>query len=348
MPGRILQSIAVLGQHEYRIRTYEARSKHWKGVSTGIRVSNYYPQIVSDELWHRARASRSTRSVAKRRDSHAYNIWSGLMYCGLCGAPLQRKQERDGYSRAQITCADRLAGITTCRTFSARDVDKRLLAHIYMHASEHMTESDVDSGLQKAAVIEAQLQEKKAESEKIAYAITKTDGKIDSFILQAIEVDAELKRLTKELSDQQAQNALSGDELVFDETFLTHAMEHLYSTDGESRIMRASLHLKLARIVETIWVWGYDVAVVKFKSKYTMPVGLEPKMLPSRARPDSKHHKPPKEKVYERPYLEQALTGRIAIPLPQRRNVQKKGRPKPYELVEEHARQGTRADSVSD
>lgn len=132
MPGLILRNRAVLGEHEYRIHTHDAHAKHWHGLTTGQVVPNFYPQIVSDDLWARSRASIATRSVAKKRDSHGFNIWAGLLYCGYCGAPLQRKNEKNGHSRASVSCADKLAGITKCPTFAAKNFDATMLADIYV------------------------------------------------------------------------------------------------------------------------------------------------------------------------------------------------------------------------
>ena len=334
MPGRILRSRTVLGEHEYRIRTHEANDKHWEGAGTGILVADFYPRIVPDDLWHRSRASIGTRSVAKRRDSHAYNIWSGLLYCGFCGAPLQRKQEKKGNSRAQISCADKLAGITKCPTFSASYTDATLLKQIYEFAPDSLGTEGGEDGLQKMAALEAQLNDKTLESRRIADAIARTDGKVDSLVHKAISINDELQVIRIALDEERQVNALSDDDITFDPTFVNHAMNHLYATDDESRVIRAGIHLKMARLVETIWIWAYDLAIVQFKDGTRLTVGLHAKTLPSRAKPASKHHKPPKPKLTEQPYLEQAFAGTLVVPTAQRRNVQKKNKSKPYYLVE--------------
>ncbi|MTD33594.1 recombinase family protein [Paludibacterium denitrificans] len=135
MPGQLLRNRAVLGEHEHRLRNHEAQSYHWKGLSTGIVVPDYYPRIVSDELWNKAHASIATRRVAKRRDTQYYNIWSGLMYCGYCGAPIQRRSAKVGYSKGQSFCSDKLAGITECPSSAVITSDPCLLDEIYKYGS---------------------------------------------------------------------------------------------------------------------------------------------------------------------------------------------------------------------
>jgi DNA invertase Pin-like site-specific DNA recombinase len=327
MPGQILRNRAVLGEHEHRIRTHEAHEKHWAGQGTGTTIPDYYPRIVSDELWYQSRASIETRSVAKRRDSHGYNIWSGLLYCGYCGAPLQRKNEAKGHSKAQISCSDKLAGITKCPTFSAVNADATLLQHIYLHASEVLGSGKGQGNLQKLSVLETQKKEKKAAAERIADAIEQTGGTIDVLLRRLTSITDELRKLDTEVESLKQELALAEGDIAFESEFLAHALTHLYTADEESRMVRASLHLKIARLVDAIWVWAYDVAIVQFKDG-TLPVvvPLPAKRLPSRANPNSKHHRPPKQKpaVDFGPYLAQALAGLLQVPVAQRRNVQTK------------------------
>lgn len=323
MPGMLLRNRAVLGEHEYRIRTFEANNKHWQGASTGQRVSDFYPRIISDDLFYRARASIETRSVSKRRDIHFYNIWSGLVYCGHCGAPVQRKNEKDGYSRAQLQCSDRLAGLTNCKSFSAKDFDSRVLGYVAQHSSEHLNTTTGDARIQTVGKLEFQFNEKTKESNRIAEAIARTSGSIDALLNLAIKIEEQLRSIAFDLNIERQGIALAETESGFDAAFYNHCMSHLYNTDPESRIVRASIHLKIARLVKTIWVWGYDVAIVEFKDSVFNHVPLPGKTLPSRANPNSKHHKPPKLKDQPRPFLMQALNGELFPPLARRRNIRK-------------------------
>lgn len=324
MPGQILRNRSVLGEHEHRIRTHEAHEEHWEGKGTGVVIPDYYPRIVSDELWYRSRASIETRSVAKRRDSHGYNIWSGLLFCGYCGAPLQRKNETKGHSKAQINCSDRLAGITTCPTFSAVNADATMLHQIYLHSADALGSGKGQSNLQKLAVLETQKSEKAAESERIADAIARTGGTIDVLLKKLTIISDEIKALNFEIESLKQELALSDNDIAFESEFLSHAITHLYTPDEESRMARAALHLKIARLVDAIWIWAYDVAIVQFKSGIRLTVPLPVKKLPSRVKPDSKHHRPPKPKPEHRPYFMQALMGALDVPAAQRRNAQSK------------------------
>jgi hypothetical protein len=293
MPGQLLRNRAVLGEHEYRIRTHEANDKHWRGAATGQIVPHFYPRIVSDELWYRSRASIATRSVARRRDSHGYNIWSGLLFCGHCGAPLHRKGESRGQSRASISCSDRLAGITECPTFSAANIDSVLLNRVVNQSPASFGTSRSDQVLTDIAALEAQERQLTEQCARIEEFIIKVGGNADSLAVRYMAARDALSQVQSELASQRERQVLTAADYVLDEAFLIQALAHLYADSPESRVVRAELHLKLARLIDHIWVWGYDVAIIQWKGGgWSTVIPLRHKSLPSRVNPQAKYHRP--------------------------------------------------------
>lgn len=330
MAGNLLRNRAVLGEHEHRIRNHEIHAKHWKGASTGIVAPDYYPRIVSDELWYRARGSIDSRSVPRRRDHHYFNIWSGLLFCGHCGSPLQRKTEKDGHSKAQIVCSDRLAGITKCKSFSANRFDATLLQQIYKHSPSHLYK---DEGLADAIVVlESQLRETVAESDRIAGAISKTGGRVDALLRLSVSLDQQIRDTSSQLNSKREAQALAASDIAFDTTFYDHCMSHLYTISDESRVVRSAVNVKLARLVKTVWVWGYDLATVQFATDSAiLHVPLPKKQLPSRAKPGSRTEPllevgpllhpdgDPGRHIEFGPAFAAAILGQLAPPVPRRK-----------------------------
>ena len=117
MAGHLLQSRQVLGEHTFMRRGYAEQEKHWKGQTTGITVPNFYPRIIADELWHRAQAAICTRrSAPPRRDAQYFNIWSGRLFCGNCGASIHRRTEVRTNSKSVsgiFKCSDASSGRAT-------------------------------------------------------------------------------------------------------------------------------------------------------------------------------------------------------------------------------------------
>ncbi|MDO8072839.1 recombinase family protein [Janthinobacterium sp. SUN176] len=326
MPGNILRSRSVLGEHEHRIHTHEAvESEGWRGKSSGIKKTDYYPRIIQDALWKRAQASILTRMVNKRRDIHYYNVFAGLMYCGACGAPIHRKNERTGYSRAQLNCSGALAGVTECKTMSAACADPMLLTAIFKHAPISVSTRKGEKLLKRQAELSRRIAEKEQESEHLAAAIARGIS-LDSIMNKLEGIEFDLRMLHMEFQMNLVSEALAnmGEVGVVE---VDKAMENLYLPDDEdAREYRLSLHMKLSRLVETIWIWAYDVALVRFQNSDKLHVvELLHKQLPSRANPSAKYHKKPRPKEPpEKPYLEAAREGVLEPALPRRVEKQKK------------------------
>lgn len=321
MPGQLLRNRAVLGEHQHRIHTHEAHAQHWQGLLAGAPKKDYYPRIVSDELWNRARASIRSRMAAKRRDTHYYNVFSGMMFCGHCGAPMHRKNEKHGYSRAQIHCSDKVAGKTKCRTMSAQRCDPQILTAIYEYAVQQLGGSKSSSYADEIAGLEASIAEKLEECERIAEAVAKTKGRVQAFIDKSVALADEVDELQEQLEELRESEAEGDSGSVFDDTFVSDALSYLYVSDDEAaKEKRAQLYLKLSRVVDTIWVFAYDCAVIRYKDSPALhPVMLDDKKLPSRANPHAKHHKPPKPREpAPKPFYEMAFRGELALPEPRR------------------------------
>ncbi len=322
MPGIILRNRAVLGYHEHYNHTHEAHAKNYKGEPTGIIYHDFYPRIVSDELWNASRASIATRTVDKKKDEHRYNIFSGRMYCGYCGAPIHRRTETAGYSRGTLNCADKVAGITKCPPVAAVTVDAPVLEAIFKHQPSASLSDDAAAELD---VLAADINEKKVEMARIAESIAKV-GPLDALTTKLTQLSFELDihSIARESLLTARENIYRQED--FTEDAVKNAISRLYVPDLESRDFRAGLHLKVARLVEHIWIWAYEVAVIKFKySDKLAVVELDPKRLPSRANTLAKWHKPPKPKVMPpRPHLDSAKAGTIVLPTPRKATAQRK------------------------
>jgi uncharacterized protein (UPF0335 family) len=320
MASNILRNRAVLGELQHRLTSYEAREQHWKGVDIGEPIKDHYPRIVLDEMWLAARASIRTRSVARRRDTHYYNVFSGLMYCGHCGAPMHRKSEKHGYSRGQLNCADRLAGKTSCGTMSAKNLDGPLLQALYERSHETLCDEMTRQKGDEIAAIEVAIEENRRQSDSIAEAVASTNGRIKAFVNKALRVEAEFNELKDKLSKLQEEEAIQGDG-PFDDSFVRDTLKYLYLSDNDAaRDQRALLNVRLTRVVETIWVFAYDSAFIKYKGQDAIQVvPLPGKRLPSRANPTSKYHVKPKEWVEPpKPIWEKHFKEGVSLPEPRR------------------------------
>lgn len=279
MAGRLLRMREVTGEREYRYTSHEAkqRAKHWKGEASGIVVPDYYPRIVSDELWHRARASIDRRMTKpRRRDEHYMNIWSGLLRCGYCGASIQRKTETRGSSRAQLICSNKLAGVTSCKTGSASKTDEPLLLDICAMAGDQMGLGyDKNKAARAIDVAKSKLNDNSKSSQNIADAISAL-GAMPELLKKARElrdVRAALEAEVQRNSELMASDPGS----LLDTTYAENVLKHLYERSEEARAVRADCNARLSRAVVGIWHFAYDVAIVQFRNNQLMHVPLREK-----------------------------------------------------------------------
>lgn len=300
MAGRLLRFREVLGEHEYWITGHDAKaeSEHWKGRSSGLIVKDFYPRIISDELWHRARASIETRETGnRRRDENYFNIWSGLLRCGVCGAPIQRKTELRGWSRAQLICSNKLVGITSCKTGAASKTDASLLVGISAFAgaalgvgcNKELVNREID-------VATSKLLENERASDAVATALAQLSD-MPALMKKATELNNERKQLERSIQKNRQLLATETNSML-DDSFARSVMSSLYEKSDAAKQLRADCNTKLKRAVSVIWHFAYDVAIVEYKFenvRQTIALGT-------------------KVDGASRPRLQEALAGDLVLP----------------------------------
>lgn len=279
---KILQTRSVLGEHEHLRYAAEEedgeRGKPGHGIPTGIVRTDYYPAIISEELWLSARAALKPAGVSrpKKVDPGYLNIWRGLLYCGHCGAPLHRRHElRRGGGEGQLMCSARLAGLSDCKSMSFKQFDPFVLDGVYKLVTESLGDSSGNDMLAKLARIDAAIEDCHKRLSRIAEAVEKSGG-LATFIAQAKKLEDDIKRLEEERANAAVSQMAASTASVFDTTFVETAMKNLYDLDSEQAVVaRANLHLKIARTIDEIYVYPYDCAVIVAKgSRMTLPIQL--------------------------------------------------------------------------
>lgn len=78
--SRLVRSQSVLGRYEFHVL------EHGRRVPTGDVVEDWYPAVVSLDLFYRANESMNSRQFARGRHSYEnLNPFRGLLRCGMCG-----------------------------------------------------------------------------------------------------------------------------------------------------------------------------------------------------------------------------------------------------------------------
>lgn len=307
LPGYLMRNRAVLGEHEFRLRGHAQHEKHWKGESTGIVIHNFYPQIISEELWHQVQSAISARGNVKRRDEHYYNIWSGLLYCGHCGAPMHRKVEYRGVGHGQIKCSAAHAGQTDCPSASLKLTDGPLLMGIIALAAPLMGINRKDDFSTALQIAESRLAEVDEGINRIVEVITDTKQELPALKAKLGELGKQRELIKSEI--KKLEQRISTVELDWmDSTYAENVLAVLYTPTEVSKELRADCNIRLRRAIKTIWIWPYNVAMVAHQSANPFLQNESYKVL---------HTVPlmPKPRQDKQPYLLEALSGKLVPPV---------------------------------
>lgn len=274
---KILKSRAVLG--EFQPHT----------VSDGVRKpcgdvrSDYFPRIISDELYYRVLSQRTKNSkFSGRKSDCSRSLFSGMVTCGYCGSPLhyQNKGEQE-----YLTCYNRLRK-RGCESsgWAYKDFEISFLTFISELNIAGVFNSQID---QKLAAAESALAQ--AEAEKVIMASNLATlkallkGQPSPTVIESVnELDAELKdcneKITKLTSAvvQERDAANTSNQKLFDEVI----------SDGllGSPDTRDKLRFEIRKRVKSITLFSNGINCEWDKRKrafwVTLDSGLEKRVQP--------------------------------------------------------------------
>ncbi|MBU0594762.1 MAG: recombinase family protein [Gammaproteobacteria bacterium] len=285
LPGQLLRSRQVLGEHTHRRRGHEQHSNHWEGELVGDAIPDYYPRIVDDELWHRARAAVTERRTSPgRRDRWYYNIFAGRLFCGHCGASMQRKVEARGERvSGSLICGDALPGKTRCPSCAVRSADAPIVSTVCMLAASHMSDETAAAG-SALLVARNRLAELDAAAERIADIVTATGGAMPAFIKKSQELAEQRKAVAAE-ADALEHRAAATAFNPLNDAMADKVLTVLYERGEDAARVRADFNARLRQAVQAIWLFPYEAAVIQFRGhNEAVTVHLPPKRTGDKSR----------------------------------------------------------------
>jgi DNA invertase Pin-like site-specific DNA recombinase len=112
---KLLTNRAVMGEF-----APNSRSRHTPthlASSRGVIVPDYYPQVISADLFNRAQAARKSRvGMGGRANTQQANLFAGLARCSECGAKMYFQSQQKAGRRIKHTKKDGSKGEHVCRT----------------------------------------------------------------------------------------------------------------------------------------------------------------------------------------------------------------------------------------
>lgn len=255
--SKIAANRAVLG--EYQPRTKQDGVM----VPVGDPIQNYYPRIIDEELFLRARGTKErNRTVARRRDNQYLNLFFGILKC-QCGATYTRKVKvgpsiKLGYHLWM--CADRVRSLTQCPSWSGRDeyrLDVSLLRALAQHHFGHISAQEKASNLRtKIETLEAQRDEASTQIKRVIDTLTEI-GTSSALTQRLRDLEEKLARLEEDLEVSRAAihdlSRASGDTDHFQ--LVDEMLRNLDSDDPEAIKYRSALAQRIRSAVDAIYVF---------------------------------------------------------------------------------------------
>lgn len=268
LPNKLVCNRRVLGEFEPSTKEGNVR------VKTGDLWENYYPPIISDELFLAANAAVARRhNLPKRRDMHYHNVFQGMLKCGHCGATMARKLKsgspRNSPGYALYVCSNRDRGLTKCPNANAKNLETSLIPPlITLIAAEIVKEETLKKTRNELEAEQAALNEARKAAENILRTIEQVGAtEMLAKRMRQLEVQMSEKRVRIEAL---AANKANLAQVTWEEDIdaaIYSALKAVRDITDEHKSERASLREDFLRVIQCIWVWPCVHAAVKLHAE---------------------------------------------------------------------------------
>jgi DNA invertase Pin-like site-specific DNA recombinase len=127
---KILENEAVCGV--FQPMRIEVKGGKKSRVPDGDPIPDYFPVVIPRATFERARRARASRRIPAGRKGESYtNLFTGLMLCGNCGAPLHHVNKGEGpKGGAYLSCSNARRAVSNCKapSWKYRPVESLLIA----------------------------------------------------------------------------------------------------------------------------------------------------------------------------------------------------------------------------
>lgn len=254
---RILQNKAVIGT--YQPKSLGANRSDLR-TDDGEAIENYYPQIIPGPQFHYAQKLREKSYIPRGPRGEALGtIFTGLVFCGKCGASMRRK----GASRNDVH--DRLRCGSSCGAKSWKYhplevlilsfLERDLMPHINLHAEDR---KQTQEQLSEAEAVYKKWQDA---SDRLVDAMENGAGDLKIIVDRLKKVEQSREAAAKEVQ-RLSQHLLTLDANKFmygtNEELEDPIRELFAGLDIEAAGVREKIRYSLRRVVDRIVVSDKD------------------------------------------------------------------------------------------
>lgn len=244
------------------------------GHAEHLNVKDYYPRVISDELFYATQASRQKRKRFKGRVSkNVGNLFSGLVRCGSCGASAgTNRNHRQNYSYHYLVCENARTG-RGCKykSFPYANIEASFLElinhdHVRSFVAGHQhqpADMKLETVLGQITAIESQIAKFERAFEDEPNPPKGLLQKLKELEIRHGALEVERERITNE---QHLPTAITDDDLD-----VVNELRRKIDEEG----VRLKIREYLRRAVDEIILFAPDRYVVKFKTGNVFTVFVE-------------------------------------------------------------------------
>ncbi|MDH4434029.1 recombinase family protein [Pseudomonas shirazica] len=272
---KILENRAVMGY--YQPMTWEKLEDHRRRrIKQGQEVANYFPQIISPELFRRVQEKRKERGLAGQgnKGKKFSNLFTKLAHCSKCGATANHinkgADKRKGGK--YLVCYRAKHGSCNYRAWPYEKIEKMLLKFLAEADIKSILaeKNKVDDLINLKYEIDSEVGEIQEMLENFKSDFKRLRGKVsDLERLMAIENEQRLEELSerKKAVESEIYKVLEQQKADVDKDI--QSLQNLSNTEDDQTVfeIRSKINERLRLIIENIKIDFQDRAVeILFKS----------------------------------------------------------------------------------
>lgn len=86
---KILRMRAVIGEFQPKVTAKDSKNGYTKTIPEGDTIPNYFPQVISDDLFYSVQAQLQQNQKKGGRNGAISNLFGHIAKCGYCGSSMQ-------------------------------------------------------------------------------------------------------------------------------------------------------------------------------------------------------------------------------------------------------------------
>ncbi len=275
---KIIHNRAVLGEFQPH------KLISGKRIPEGEPIKNYFPIVIEERLFYLAHSAINERTINKKgpKGISFSNIFTGLLYCGTCGAKMTlRNRGKLPKGGKTYICNNKFLGVgCTMPDWKYQAVEQQIFQHLHeVEFTELLgSTSEVKATQDELNSLNAQIQEKTIQIERaieLSISHNLTDELKNNFISRANNMQIELDELKSKKNQFEAKlESLNSEEQILRTDEIKKTISKLEENSNDY-YFRSSVNQLLSKVINRVELFIDDTLYAPYEIEETDKVVTE-------------------------------------------------------------------------